>query len=318
MPILAVRHVTTYRYRQPVKLGEHRILCRPRDAQDQRLLEASLEITPPPAELHWLLDSFGNNLAVARFAGRARELRVESRLRVEHRAVPPREALIPPEARRWPFAYDAEEIPDIARCMERHVRDPGRVVDRWARRFVRDDGPTEITALLSDMARAIREGFTYLRREERGVQEATRTLQLNSGTCRDFAVLMMEAVRSLGLAARFVSGYLHVPRRPGRDGPREGGGATHAWVQVYLPGAGWVEYDPTNAIIGSHDLIRVAVAREPYQAIPLSGSFIGFPDDDLGMEVEVSVREETPPAPRAPGRDSPGAATSAPPRSPAA
>jgi transglutaminase-like putative cysteine protease len=110
---------------------------------------------------------------------------------------------------------------------------------------------------------------------------------MGRGSCRDFALLMMEAVRSLGLAARFVSGYLYVPSR---DGPEHiGGGSTHAWCQVYLPGAGWVEFDPTNGIIGNRDLIRVAVARDPSQAIPLSGTYAGSPEDELGMKVQVNV-----------------------------
>jgi transglutaminase-like putative cysteine protease len=121
-----------------------------------------------------------------------------------------------------------------------------------------------------------------------------RTLKVGSGTCRDFALLMMEAVRSLGLAARFVSGYLY---SPGRDrGGHVGGGSTHAWVRVYLPGAGWVEFDPTNGIVGNRDLIRVAVARDPGQALPLHGTWTGFPSDSLGMAVEVSVTSTAPPA----------------------
>ena len=129
------------------------------------------------------------------------------------------------------------------------------------------------------------ESFTYVAREETGTQDPVETLRLGSGSCRDFAVLMMEAVRSLGLAARFVSGYLYVPDDDG--GGRVGGGATHAWLQVYLPGAGWVEFDPTNGIVGNRDLIRVAVVRDPRQAVPLSGTWTGFPSDLLGMTVEV-------------------------------
>jgi Transglutaminase-like superfamily len=125
------------------------------------------------------------------------------------------------------------------------------------------------------------------RRAEHGTQEPVATVRMGRGSCRDFALLMIEAVRSLGLAARFVFGYLYVPSR---DGPENiGGGSTHAWCQVYLPGAGWVEFDPTNGIIGNRDLIRVAVARDPNQAIPLSGTYAGSPDDDLGMKVQVNV-----------------------------
>jgi transglutaminase-like putative cysteine protease len=117
------------------------------------------------------------------------------------------------------------------------------------------------------------------------------TLGLGRGSCRDLALLMIEAVRSLGFAARFVSGYIYVPDRD--QSAVLGGGSTHAWCQVYLPGAGWVEFDPTNGIIGNHDLIRIAVTRDPTQAIPLTGSYFGNADDSEGMEVEVQVT--TPP-----------------------
>jgi transglutaminase-like putative cysteine protease len=138
------------------------------------------------------------------------------------------------------------------------------------------------------LTHAIKGGFTYTRRAEHGTQEPVATVRMGRGSCRDFALLMMEAVRSLGLAARFVSGYLYVPSR---DGPENiGGGSTHAWCQVYLPGAGWVEFDPTNGIIGNRDLIRVAVARDPSQAIPLSGTYGGSPKDELGMTIKRCKR----------------------------
>jgi len=150
----------------------------------------------------------------------------------------------------------------------------------------RPDGPTATLELLGTMTRAINARFTYLRREEPGTQDPVSTLGMGKGSCRDFALLMMEAVRSLGLAARFVSGYLYVPASEGR---RVGGGATHAWLEVYLPGAGWMEFDPTNGSIGNRDLIRVAVVREPRQAVPLKGTWTGDPSDLIGTDVEVSV-----------------------------
>jgi transglutaminase-like putative cysteine protease len=165
-------------------------------------------------------------------------------------------------------------------------------IDRWAQQFLRHDGRTDTTEMLAAMTHAIRQNLTYLAREESGVQDPVRTLRLGAGSCRDFAVLMMEAVRSLGLAAHFVSGYLYVPED--RRGGRVGGSATHAWLRVYLPVAGWIEFDPTNGIVGNHDLIRVAVVRDPRQAVPVSGTWTGFPSDALGMTVEVEVTAETP------------------------
>jgi len=186
-------------------------------------------------------------------------------------------------------------MPDLLRLIERQYLDPEHEVDRWARQFLRHDGRTDTSELLAAMTHTIRHDLTYVAREESGVQDPVKTLRMMSGSCRDFAVLMMEGVRSLGLAARFVSGYLYV--REGERGGRIGGDATHAWLQVYLPGAGWVEFDPTNGIVGNHDLIRVAVARDPRQAVPISGTWTGFPSDSLGMTVEVEVTAESAAAP---------------------
>jgi transglutaminase-like putative cysteine protease len=287
MPLITVRHVTTYRYQQPVAFGEHRMMLRPRDSYDQKLLDTRLVITPQPAELRWVHDVFGNCVAIARFAGRAAELRFESVIRLDHSATNALDFQIEEYARRYPFTYGADEMPDLLRLVERQYLDPEHEIDRWAKQFLRHDGRSDTTELLAAMTHAIRRELTYLGREESGIQDPVKTLREGSGSCRDFAVLMIEAVRSLGLAARFVSGYLYVPE--GRRGSRVGGGATHAWLEVYLPGAGWVEFDPTNGVVGNHDLVRVAVVRDPRQAVPISGSWTGFPSDHLGMTVEVEV-----------------------------
>jgi transglutaminase-like putative cysteine protease len=285
IPILDIRHLTTYRYRQPVAFGEHRMLLRPREGHDQRIIEARLDIQPAPSEIRWLHDVFGNSVGVARFDGRARELRVSSVVRLDHTPTNALDYPMERDAETYPFSYDVDDMADLARSIERQYQDPDREVDRWARQFLRRDGPTGTRDLLTGMTSTIRRHFTYIARSERGVQPPAQTLAKNSGTCRDFAVLMIEAVRALGIAARFVSGYLYVPERGGRIG----GGATHAWLRVYLPGAGWVELDPTNGIIGNRDLIRVAVARDHRHVLPLHGTWTGFPSDSLGMTVEVDV-----------------------------
>ena len=126
----------------------------------------------------------------------------------------------------------------------------------------------------------------YVRRSEKGVQSPGETLRRRSGSCRDFAVLMMEAARSLGLAARFVSGYIFVPEA--NQAASVGGGSTHGWMQVYLPGAGWIDFDPTNSIVGNRNLIRVAVAWDQQSALPLWGTFHGPASSFRGMDVDVS------------------------------
>ena len=292
MKLITVRHVTTYRYKQPVSFGEHRMMLRPRDSYDQRLIEATLSIEPEPSELVWMHDVFGNCVAIARFSGRGAHLRFSSTIRLDHSSMNALEFQLEEFARTYPFSYGSEEMPDLVRSIERQYLDRERDVDRWAHQFLKKNGPTGTRELLAAMTHAIHERFTYVARAEMGTQDPLTTLRLASGSCRDFALLMMEAVRSLGLAARFVSGYLVPSGRVDRQ--RLGGEATHAWCEVYLPGAGWVEYDPTNGLVGNEDLIRVAVVRDPRQAVPVAGTWTGFPSDFIDMTVDVTVVPEAP------------------------
>lgn len=285
MTVIRVRHVTTYSYRRPVRFGEHRLIFRPRDSHDQRLMSSAISISPN-AEIHWIHDVFGNCITIAEIAGAATELRFETDIVLDHTPQMGPRFRTEERAKLWPFEYDEECLPDLAPYLRPHH--PAPEVEAFARRFVRPELETETGRLLMTMTVGIRESFKYSRRTDPGTQSPVETLATRTGTCRDFALLMIEACRSLGLAARFVTGYIYVPLRDTGPTPR-GGGATHAWVQVFLPGAGWVEFDPTNGIVGSKDLIRVGVAREPRQAKPLSGSFIGDRKDYLGMTVQVNV-----------------------------
>lgn len=287
MAILTVHHVTTYEYRRAVAFGEHRIMFRPRDSYYQRLLDAQMVITPKPHDVRWVLDVFGNCVAVVRFKEHADTLRFDCLISLDHQPVRVTEFPIEEAARRFPFDYGEEELPDLARFMQRQWPDEADEITTWARQFLDAEGRAETWDLLRRMTETIKATCKYVARFEMGVQTPQTTLALKQGTCRDFALLMMEAARSLGLAARFVSGYLHVPRKTARS--RIGGGSTHAWLEVYLPGAGWVEFDPTNGIVGNQDLIRVAVTRSPAQASPIQGTWIGFPGDDIGMTVQVHV-----------------------------
>ncbi|BAT60968.1 hypothetical protein GJW-30_1_03518 [Variibacter gotjawalensis] len=297
MSVFSVKHVTTYRYRRPVAFGEHRLMFRPRDSYDQTLLSSRIDIDPKPINLRWIDDVFGNSLAIATFDAVAETLRFESNITLAHSYLNVPNFQIEDYARTYPFAYDSEEMPDLAPYMQRLHPDPDAMIDTWVKRFLHVGSPTDTGRLLMTLTSAIRESFVYERRLEQGVLNPMLTLKMGRGSCRDFALLMIEAVRSLGFAARFVSGYLYVPSVD-PIGYR-GGGSTHAWCQVYLPGAGWVEFDPTNGIVGNRDLIRVAVARDPIQAVPLSGSFKGSSDDFLGMDVDVLV-DTVPPHPEVP------------------
>ena len=289
MPRLAVRHDTVYRYARPVRLGEHRLMFRPRDSHDLRLIETSLTISPR-AEVRWLHDVFSNSIAIASFKDAAEELRFESSFVIDHYGLDEPEFQIEPYAQTYPFTYPAEESPDLARSIERDDADPKRKVDAWAKGFIGGGGAIDTQELLVGMTRAIHSDFTYERRYAIGVQPPAETLERGSGSCRDLALLMMSAARALGLAARFVSGYLYDPSVDDQGAAGTlGAGDTHAWVQIYLPGAGWVEFDPTNGLVGGANLIRVAVARSPNQALPLQGTFLGAAEDYLGMDVKVEV-----------------------------
>ena len=288
MAVLKIEHTTTYRYRRPVRLGEHRMMFRPLDSHDLRLLETSLTLSPQ-ATIRWMHDVFGNSIALATFDSPATELRAVSRVQLEHFATSGPEFVVAPHARTFPFSYSLDERADLGRLIEPHYDDPDHHVLAWARIFLNSEGETETHALLADMTEAIRRDFVYRPRPEEGTQAPHETLRLRSGTCRDFALLMMEAVRRLGLGARFVSGYLYEQALIGTSAPLVGGGEMHAWLHVYLPGAGWVAYDPTNGRVGGENLIRVAVARDPSQAVPMAGSFEGTLEDFIEMDVDVVV-----------------------------
>jgi transglutaminase-like putative cysteine protease len=291
MPLLMIHHKTVYRYAHPVAFGEHRIMLRPRDGHDLRVLTGDLAIEPQPMSLRWIHDVFGNSVAIATFDERAETLIVTSTATVEHN--PAGEFALTPDdpAYFYPFTYDDEEFPDLVQFITAQYGDPRGELSAWARNFLDAEGPTPTFKILSDMTHGIREAFTYRKRHEQGTQHPLDTLQTRSGTCRDYALFMIEALRRLGIAARFVSGYLSIPGD--RAQGYVGGGSTHAWVQVYLPSAGWIEFDPTNGIVGTRDLIRVAVARDPRQAIPLHGTYLGSADAFVGMEVSISVFPST-------------------------
>jgi transglutaminase-like putative cysteine protease len=291
MTILQIRHRTTYLYRIAVEFGEHRLMSRPRDSHDLRLIDTALSIDPPASSLRWIHDVFGNSIAIATFDQPAQKLTFDSGFRAEHFPAVTRELLVEPYASRFPFSYSAEDAMDLGRTKERHYPDPQHLVDEWAKAIAARTPGAHTLDVLTRMASAVRADFKYVAREEVGVQMPVETLALRSGSCRDFALFMMEAARSLGLAARFVSGYLYDEMLAG-GGMLVGGGATHAWLQVFLPGAGWIELDPTNALVGGHNLIRVAVARDPSQAVPLAGSYKGEKEDFISMSVEVAVTAE--------------------------
>lgn len=282
---LVVRHTTEYHYAEPVTFGQHRLMFRPRDSHSIRLLDTRLAISPAPKQIHWTYDPFGNSVTHVEFDETpSAYLSFTSEIRLIHYEIEPPTNLLLATATTYPFAYAPDELPDLQAITQMHRPDPAGRVSNWADAIVRA-GDRRTLSVLKDMMAAIRRDVRYQRRMTPGTQDPVTTLGLGSGTCRDFALLMIEGLRSLGFAARFVSGYIYSPNRVSR----QGAGATHAWVQVYLPGCGWIEMDPTNGIFGNRDLIRVAVARDHKQALPLLGTFVGRRSAYNGMTVTVSV-----------------------------
>jgi transglutaminase-like putative cysteine protease len=296
MELLTIRHLTRYRYAKAVAFGEHRMMFRPRESFDQHVLDYSLKITPEPIDLRYIHDVFGNCIGIARFETTAKELIFESLIRLEHT---PEDSLDDPSLpdcslNSYPFAYNLVDLPDVYSSIMRGYHDSERTLETWTRRFLQNLAKVDAPHVLAAMTLAIHNELKYVRRLSGPPQTPFETLRLGQGTCRDFAVLMMEAVRTLGLAARFVSGYLYVPVPENIAAARRGGGNTHAWVRVFLPNGGWAEFDPTNGVIGNRDLIRVAVVRDAVQATPLWGTWKGDATDYLGMDVEIEVTSGKP------------------------
>jgi transglutaminase-like putative cysteine protease len=287
MTILKVRHTTLYRYRRQVRLGDHRLMLRPRDSHDLRLIGTDLNFSPP-ASVRWVHDVFGNSVAIASFDQPAAELRIESCLELETYVVEQPVPLIASGAASYPFIYSADDRIDLGRMLERHHPDPHHRLRAWADGFILSR-PTGTLALLADLNAGVSTSISYQSRDAEGTQTPIETLNRGWGSCRDLAMLLIEAARSLGFGARVVTGYLHSPSDRSHS---VGAGTTHAWADIYVPGAGWVAYDPTNGTVGGGNLIRVAVTRDISQAVAVSGSFLGAPDDYLGMTVGVSVTRE--------------------------
>ncbi len=289
MARISIVHATEYIYRNPVGLTRHRLMLRPDDSHDLRLHHAALHVDPKPSLVHWTHDAFDNSICFLEWPEELKtdRLSIVSTLELTHHPDgPPLPAYsLDSSAEAFPFAYAADEIADLASLTKRQLPDPDGAVNAWARRFLGKKGQAKTLAVMEAITHAIRAEFRYEARHEEGTQTAADTIALQSGTCRDFAVLMMEALRSFGVAARFVTGYLY----DDTSGTTRGGGATHAWCNVYLPGAGWMEYDPTNGLIAGSNLVRVGVTRSAAQALPVSGGYVGRPDDSIGLNVDVAV-----------------------------
>jgi transglutaminase-like putative cysteine protease len=289
--VLEVEHTTTYRYARPVRFGQHRVMFRPRSGHDIHVLSAGVDLNVP-SQVDWVQDTQSNWVTLITPTDSCDELRIHCRFSISHGGVRGiNELPLASHARRWPFDYSSDERRDLGAMLERHYPDPEGRLFEWCRPFLAPAVRPDTRELLTSIATSIRSGFRYESRDEPGTQTPDETLRRGAGSCRDFALLMMEVARRLGMAARFVSGYLYDPSVDNAgDAGVIGAGATHAWLHIYLPGAGWVPFDPTNALFGGSSLIRVAYARDADLAAPVSGRWFGDPSGFVGMEVSVKVR----------------------------
>lgn len=290
MITLGIYHRTIYRYRSPVALGPHRLMLRPRESRELRLRAFEIA-TSPVAQLTWANDVYGNIVATAYFQGLADQLDIVCRSTIELDAVAWPVFDIAAAAIHYPFRYEPDEVTDLGALVFPSHADPAGRLRNWAASFVRGN-PTDTLSLLKDICTGISAWIRYQDREDAGTQTPLETLDRGWGSCRDFAVLFIEAVRSLGFGARIVSGYLDTSHSAYLGSA--GAGSTHAWAEVYVPGAGWITFDPTNRSVGGLNLIPVAVARDIHQVVPVAGSFAGSSDAFLTMSVEVQVNSAPP------------------------
>lgn len=281
--ILRILHRTEYRYDGMIVLNAHTLMLRPRDGHDLWVDDAFLTIRPK-ARLRWYFDTFGNSVAEASFDDATDVLVIESELLLRRYVRDFSFAPVGAHVCPYPFVYANDDVRDLYPFLGLHRPQDGDVLDAWLTVHF-TDRPGAAFGFLQRLSDAVHGGLRYSAREAMGTQTAADTIGLGVGTCRDFAFLFMEAARRFGFAARFVTGYLH-----DAGSAVVGGGATHAWADVFVPGEGWIEFDPTNRITGGRALIRVATTRTPAQASPVSGSFDGD-GACISLTVAVDVRE---------------------------
>ena len=288
---LRIQHRTTYHYREPVSFGQHKILIRPREGHDLHIESSVLDIKPAHT-IHWMRDVNGNSIAKVDFTEPAAQLMIYSELMLQHYDANPLDFIVEESAVNYPFVYEPDCHPELAVFM--HIiypKDTSALRD-WLNQFWKPGGDKiETIALLQRVNQHIHDTFQYQRRDEPGVQTPAVTLEKNSGSCRDFATLLLEGCRCWGLAARFVSGYMQC------EATEAGGASTHAWTEVYIPGAGWKGFDPTSGMMTGAQHVTVAVARDPENAAPIAGSYMGPASAFLNIQVDVTVVQADKPVP---------------------
>ena len=282
MKKIKILHRTYYNFSHPVELGTHYLRLRPREGYELRIESSTLSLSPDPT-ISWQSDVEDNSIAKAEFQAPATQLTIESEIVVQQYNENPFDFLMENYAVQFPFAYREEDWKIVSPYTYRNSGNTTSSVASWASDVWDGNEQIQTISLLLRIADRIRNDIQYGIREDPGVQYPAKTLSCGSGSCRDFAALFMEVVRGFGLATRFVSGYLV------SEPSSLNYGATHAWAEVYLPGAGWKGFDPTLGVITGTDHIPVAVSRLPDAVPPVAGSFIGNASSTMDVGVWVTA-----------------------------
>jgi transglutaminase-like putative cysteine protease len=287
-----VDHRTEYRYERPVVLGEHSLFLRPRESHSLHVASFSLE-TDPVCKIRWVRDCFNNVVAVASFNPEPTSSVVfQCRMRFEVIEDNPFDFILEKRAAEFPFPYDERERSALSPYLQAASSTESAALSAWLQDTLGDPRRTrDTTTLLTDLNRAVHGSIAYTRRDEEGTRSADETLRLRSGSCRDMAELFIAASRALGLAARFVSGYLYESAASSTSGSSHNAatGSMHAWAEVYLPGAGWRGFDPTNGIMTTHHFVTSAVSNRPDWVNPIQGQYLHRGRVDSRMSVELNV-----------------------------
>ncbi|MBW2477099.1 MAG: transglutaminase family protein [Deltaproteobacteria bacterium] len=283
MQRLNISHLTEYQYVDQVTLQPHKLLVRPREGPEVHIESSRLAIFPNH-QVKWHRDVLDNATAIVEFLEPAQTLSIRSEVVIQHYEENPLDFLIEESAVNFPFQYNPAEQSDLHPFLQSVYPGDGEKINAWFDQVGLSRSGTQTYVLLDQMCQSINKCFSYIVREQPGVQSPGQTLYLGQGSCRDFATLFIEGCRKLGLASRFVSGYAHLPHS------EHWSTTTHAWAEVYLPGAGWKGFDPTAGEITGNRHIPVAVARHPETVPPVSGSFVGQTNPPPALIVDVRVK----------------------------
>lgn len=293
---LSIHHRTGYTYSTPVSFGDQHVFLRPRDSNVLVVDSFTLE-TSPSSRQRWVRDAF-NNIVLVTNTGlvTATDFVLTCRMIVQSLEANPFDFVLEPYATGYPFDYETRERTALAPAVETTVPGAETVLDWFREAVPSPDRHEDVVRFLSDLNAAVRASIAYERRDEEGIQTPDETLRLRRGSCRDMAMLFIAACRRLGLAARFVSGYLY-DAPPKDTGAGIGGvgfnravGSMHAWAEVYLPGAGWKGFDPTNGILANACFIPAAVAIDPASISPVQGSYFSATPVTSTVRVDLEIK----------------------------